>query len=142
MSEEEEEKPRNDQYVEADSGFDHPNVTLMDNQYLLTMNNELIRRGYIASPDVPIVKAEIKVMGALERLFAGGYYDVDTARAIAAGAFTLERAVEVARDGMFLRMEHSQFNYELMNPIKKEGGFLRNPFRKKEEPMYMAEPRR
>lgn len=116
----------------------------MDNQYLLTMNNELIRRGYIMSSDVPVVKAEIKVMGALERLFAGGYYDVDSARAIAAGSFTLERAVEVARDGMFLRMEHSSFNYESMMPLKKQGGFLGglNPFKKKEEPMYMAEPRR
>jgi hypothetical protein len=133
-------------YTEASTfGFDHPNVKVMDDQYLVTMNNEHIKRGYIASADIEVVKAEIRVMGSLERLYAGGYYDVDTARAIEAGAFTLERAIESARDGFFVRLEHSQYNYEVLSAPKKQGGFLNglNPFKKKEEPqMYAGERQR
>lgn len=131
--------------METSDGFDHPNVHQMDDQLLLTMNNERIVNGYIKSGDVPVVKAEVEVMGAMERLFAGGYNGVDTSRAITAGVFTLQRAVEVATDGFKIRLDHSQFNYEVMTQPKRQGGFLNslNPFRKKDESprMYSGEPR-
>lgn len=146
MGEGEEDGERHEEtgYVEASEGFDHPNVNAMDDQLMLTMNNERIVNGYIKSADVPVVKAEVEVMGAMERLYAGGYNGVDTARAINAGVFTLQRAVEVATDGFKIRLDHSQYNYEVMSAPVKRGGFLSslNPFRNKEQPVYQAEPRR
>lgn len=142
--EEEKEQAEGGNYVEASDGFDHPNVNAMDDVFLVTMNNERLVNSYIQSKDVAIVKAEIRVMGAMEKLFAGGYYDVDSARAIQAGTFTLERGVDSAREGFKARMDHSQFNYEVMQGPKKSGGFLSslNPFRRKEERVYSAEPGR
>lgn len=124
------------EYVEQQPwGLDHPNVKRMDNFYLVTMNNEHVKRGYIPSSEIQLVKDEIEIMGGMERLFAGGHVDVETVRAIEAGKFTLERAVESARDGFFVRMEHSQYNIDAYLPPPKRSGFLGKLFnRGKEEP--------
>jgi hypothetical protein len=143
-SEDDGQQGRDATYTEASAtGFDHPNVNIMDGMYLLTMNNEKIENGYISSNKIEAVKAEVAVMGATERMFAGGFYDVETARAIEAGAFTLERGIEGARDGFTARLKHSSFNYDLMMPAKKSPGFLGRLFgRGNQEPtMYQAERR-
>jgi hypothetical protein len=141
--EQESSRPPDQEYTEASAfGFDHPNVKSMDNVFMVTMNNEHVKRGYIPSSQIESVKGEVGIMGATERLMCGGFYDVETARAIDAGAFTLKRAIESARDGFFVRLEHSQFNYDLMMPQRKQPGFLGRLFGKKEEPqMYAAERR-
>lgn len=129
-------------YVESQPwGLDHPNAKRMDNFYMVTMNNEHIKRGYIPSSEIQLVKDEIEIMGGMERLFAGGHLDVETVRAIEAGKFTLDRAVESARDGFFVRMEHSQINIDQMLAPTKKRGFLSGLFgRGKEEPqMYRGE---
>lgn len=72
MPDEGEQVQEGTEYVESGEGFDHPNAELMNNQILLTVNNERIVNGYIKAADVPIVKSEVRIMGALERLYAGG----------------------------------------------------------------------
>lgn len=128
-------------YAETSSwGLDHPNVKRMDNFFLVTMNNEHIKRGYIPSSQVELVKDDVEIMASMEFLFAT-HVDVETARAVRAGEFTLMRAIESSRDGFFTRMEHSQYNYEATLPVTKQKGFLGGLFNrhKDEQPVYRAD---
>lgn len=112
--------------------YDSPNVRLMDEHFLIGTNNEVIRRSYVPSSEIPIWAAELQIQGDMEILYAGGP-DVETVRAVRAGAMTTKANLYAARDGWWGRMEHSQYNYDLMMPVKKQGGWLRNPFKKKQE---------
>lgn len=129
-------------YIEASAtGFDHPNVGLMDNIFLITMNNEKLENGFIPSKEINKVKAEVGLMGASERMYAGGFYDVRTARAIEGGKFTLERGIEAARDGFTARMKRTEIGVQYMSPMQQRKGFLDKVFnRGKQEPqMYQGE---
>lgn len=117
------------------SSFDHQNVKQMDTKYIVTMNNEHIVDGYTPSSEVALVKLQAEEMKLME-LIDAGEVDVDTARSIMGGSFTLNRAIDRSRDGFERRMKQSAYSYELYVPPPKKGGFLSklNPFASRDQP--------
>ena len=123
------------------SSFDHQNGKEMDSKFMVTVNNEHIVDGYTPSSEVPLVKLQVEEMKLME-LIDAGEVDVQTARTVMGGTFTIQRAVDRSRDGFERRMKQSQYSIEgYVNPPKK-GGFLStlNPF-KREPETYPAETR-
>lgn len=124
------------------SSFDHQNVKPMDRQFMVTMNNEHIVDGYTPSSEVALVKLQAEEMKLME-LINAGEVDVETARAVLAGTFTLQRAVDRSRDGFERRMKQSAYSYELYVPPPKAKGFLSklNPFNRDQPTQYPVEKR-
>lgn len=124
------------------SSFDHQNVKPMDRQFIVTMNNEHVTDGYTPSSEVALVKLQAEEMKLME-LIDAGEVDVDTARAIMGGGFTLQRAIDRSRDGFERRMKQSAYSYELYVPPPKAKGFLSklNPFNRDQPQQYPVERR-
>lgn len=124
------------------STFDHQNVRQMDRQFIVTMNNEHVVDGYTPSADIYLTKLQAEEMKLME-LIDAGEVDVDTARAIMGGTFTLLRAIDRSRDGFERRMKQSAYSYELYVPPPKAKGFLSrlNPFNRDQPQQYPVERR-
>ena len=114
--------------------FDHANAKRMNKHFRPTVNLEHAVYGYIPSSEMLSVKAQAHIQILLAQGAAGDFIDDDTALDLAGTAFTADRMIERGRDGFERRIGQTAFEeYRETKVSQNKGGWLRNPFRKKEQ---------
>ena len=107
----------------SSTDFDHPNVELMNRYFLPTLNNELVKYGYIPSNDMPLVKSQISILKDLA-FIAAGEVDARTGLKVESMAWTAERLVEKARDGFGAKIEKTEYINENLRQVGGKTGFF------------------
>lgn len=118
-----EDQPRD--IVRTQSDFDHPNVEILNKFFLPTLNNELVKNGYIPGNQVELVKLDVKILKDM-MLIAAGDVDAQTGLQIESMEWTADRLVEMARDGFGAKIPNTEYLQQtLRQPGQKtQGGFM------------------
>ena len=126
----------------SSTDFDHPNVEVMNRFFYPTLNNELVKYGYIPSNEMPVVKTQIHILKDLA-FIAAGEVDSRTGLKVESMSWTAERLVEKARDGFGAKIEKTDYINENIRQVGGKTGFLgsiRNAFQRKKPAVMDSGP--
>ena len=114
--------------------FDHANVNRMNDVHPTTVNNEHDIYGNRNRVEIEIRKCDSHIISLLAQ-GASGDLDDETAMIIQAANYTADGAIDRSIGGFTALLPVTAHEYYVeQKTAPRQGGWLRNPFKKKEEP--------